>query len=256
MRCLWLVPGLILLATPAGAESGDAASPSPAALQRQGSPDFLFGRPRGSVGIRGSWTIPRAESDWYTLVTRELTVDRSDFHTAGLAADVGVGITPRLDGVFTVEYGGRTKPSEYRNYAENGLPILQSTRLRQAALSGGVRFALTPPGRDISSLAWIPSRWVPYVGAGGGLLYYEIVQKGDFVDIQDLSIFTDVFESHGWAPMAYMNGGVGIQIVRRLYLTVDARYQWAEADLNGTWINFEPLDLTGVRLSTGINVLF
>jgi hypothetical protein len=119
-----------------------------------------------------------------------------------------------------------------------------------------VRFALASRGREVGSFAWIPHRWVPYVGGGAGVLYYQVRQSGDWVDIQDLSIFPDVFESNGWTPVAYLNGGLDLQLVRRLYLTFDARYQWAESELDGVWQGFEPLDLTSVRLSTGINIVF
>lgn len=259
MRPLLLVALMLLgLAgsfTTAAAEEPEP-SPAAAALQRQPAPDFLFGAPRGSVGLRGSWTLLRAESDWYDFVSRELTLDRDDFRTAGIAADVGVTVAPRLDAVVTVEYGSRTTPSEARNWLENGLPILQTTEMRQTVLSGGVRVPLSPPGRDVSSLAWVPNRWVPYIGGGAGALYYKVRQYGDFVEPNG-AIFTDAFESAGWTPMAYLNGGLGIQLVRRLYLSVDARYQWADARLGtSSFVGFEPLDLSGVRLSTGINVLF
>jgi hypothetical protein len=43
---------------------------------------------------------------------------------------------------------------------------------------------------------------------------------------------------------------------RRLYLTLDARYLWADAGLGNDWIDFDPIDLTAARLSAGINVVF
>jgi hypothetical protein len=243
--------------SPAYAGEGEGDASAAPALQRQAAPDFLFGRPRASLGIRGSWTVARAGSDWYDFVSDTLTVERSDFRAAGVAGDVGVALTPRLDLVFGADYAGRTTPSEYRNFVDNDrLPILQATELRQASITGGVRFALASRGREVGSFAWIPHRWVPYVGGGAGVLYYQVRQSGDWVDIQDLSIFPDVFESNGWTPVAYLNGGLDLQLVRRLYLTFDARYQWAESELDGVWQGFEPLDLASVRLSTGINIVF
>ena len=258
MRCIPLVVMVALMAVPASAEPEDAAEANAApALQQQRGRDFLFGPPRASVGIRGSWVFARAGSDWYDFVRDQLTLDRGDFKTAGIAGDVGVTITPKLEAVFGADYSSGESLSEFRAFDENGLPIEQTTDLRQAAFTGGVRYALLGRGRTVSSLAWIPQRWVPYVGGGAGILYYRLRQYGDFVDIDDLSIFTDLFESGGWTPMGYVNGGTDIQLFRKLYLTIDARYQWAATDLDRpSWQGFEPLDLAGLRVSTGINVIF
>jgi hypothetical protein len=115
---------------------------------------------------------------------------------------------------------------------------------------------LTERGREVGQLAWVPRTLVPYVGAGGGFYWYQLHQSGDFVDFVDLSIFTDVFESNGWSPSAHVFGGADIKIHRRVYLTVEARYLWAAGDLGSEWIDFDPLDLAGRRLSTGVTFPF
>ena len=158
---------------------------------------------------------------------------------------------------ITADWSSRSVVSEYRDYVDNNrLPINQTTRLRQAGLTSGVRFALTERGREVGTLAWIPHRFVPYVGGGGGVLWYETLQFGDFVDIVDLSVFPDYFESTGWTPLGYVNGGVDIHLFRPVYVAFDARYQWASGELNEPFVGFEPLDLGGVRLSTGFTFVF
>jgi hypothetical protein len=254
MRCICLV---VLLAVGGAPAYAGEDSPEEAAAQVRQSPDFSFAAPGVSISIRGSWFVPRAGSDWYNFVTDQLTIDRADFRAAGIAGDVGLFATPRLDVVFSADYGSKTVGSEYRDFVDNNrLPINQTTRLRQVALTGGVKFALTNRGREVGSLAWVPYRFVPYVGGGGGVLWYEMLQFGDFVDFQDFSVFPDVFQAEGWAPTGYANGGVDVHVYRVLYLTVDARYQWASAELSGNWVGFEPLDLGGLRLSTGLSFVF
>ena len=54
-------------------------------------PDFLFDRPRGSVGVRGGWLFERAGSDLFTFVQEQLTVEPNAFNAPTLAVDVGVG---------------------------------------------------------------------------------------------------------------------------------------------------------------------
>ena len=54
------------------------------------APDFLFGAPRGWLGIRGNWLFPRAGGDLFAFVTDQLTLNRSDFHSRGMTAEGGV----------------------------------------------------------------------------------------------------------------------------------------------------------------------
>jgi opacity protein-like surface antigen len=257
MRSTCLIALAVVLSMPPTAAAEDPPVPAAQVVQRNPPPDFLFNRPHTSIGVRGSYTFARAGSDWYDFVTDQLTLDKHDFSSGGIVADVGINITRRLEVVFGADYASTTSGSEFRDFVDNlRLPINQTTNLRQSTLTGGVRFALTERGRELSSLAWVPRRFVPYVGAGGGALWYRVQQTGDFVDFQDFSIFTDQLESSGWAPAAYVSGGGDVQLHRHLFITVDARYLWATKELERPWTGFDDLDLAGLRLSTGLNVIF
>ena len=147
------------------------SEPGLAGAQPQGDPDFLFERPSGSVGVRGGWLFEREGSDLFTFVQEQLTVEPNDFDAPTLAFDVGIAVAPRTEAVFGVEFGGGTVRSEYRDLVDNDrLPITQATRLRQANLSASLKLALTPRGREIGNLAWVPSAATPYIGAGAGAL--------------------------------------------------------------------------------------
>ena len=220
-------------------------------------PDFLFGQPRGSLGLHGSWVFARSGSDLFDFVTRQLTLDKSDFSGPGIGADTTVNFLPRLAAQFGFEWSRKTTGSEYRAFTDNNsLPINQDTTLKVVHLTAGVRYALANPGIDVSRFAWVPRRVVPYVGAGGGAVYYDFLQRGDFVDFQDLSVFPDVFQSKGWAPSAHAFGGVDIKLYRALFATMEGRYWYAHAKLGSDFVGFDPIDLSGFRISAGINVLY
>jgi hypothetical protein len=221
------------------------------------SADFLFGRPNVSVGIRGSWVFASAGSDLFDFVTRHLTLEKEHFNRPAFAADVAFALTRRLQVEAAVELTRMEHGSEYRDFVDNNLlPIEQTTSLNTTHVMGGVRYALTPRGREVSRLVWVPSRVVPYVGAGAGVVYYEFRQYGDFVDFVDNSVFYESFRSQGWAPTAHAFGGVDVQLYRGLYLTMQGRYTKAKGELGSDFIDFDPLDLSGFRMSAGINVLF
>jgi hypothetical protein len=246
---------VLLLLGAASATSAQGASP-PVSL---GPADFLLGRPDGSIAVRGSWLIARAGSDLYRFVERELTVDKGDFNRALFASDFGITLTPRADAVIGLEVSRASIGSEYRNFVDNDrLPIEQTTTLKELNLTGSIRFALAPRGREISRLAWIPARVVPYAGAGGGMLWYQFTQAGDFIDALDprLAVFPDRFESEGFTPSAHVFGGVDVKLTGRWFLTMDGRFVWAQADLGPDFVQFDPIDLAGFRFGAGVNILF
>ena len=76
------------------------------------------------------------------------------------------------------------------------------------------------------------------------------------VNTANLEIFTDTLRSQGWTPSAHVFGGGDIRVYRRLYFTLEGRYTWAAADLDRTFIDFDPIDLAGFRLGAGINFVF
>jgi hypothetical protein len=249
---------LVLTAVQPTAADGDQ-QPNQQSTSRQPdrNADFLFGRPKGSIGIRGSWTFASAGSDLFDFVTRHLTLEKEHFNAPSFGGDVAFAVTPRLDIEGSVEVTRLSRGSEYREFVDNDLqPIEQTTSLNTTHIAGSVRYALTPRGHDVSRLAWVPRRVVPFVGAGAGAMFYQFRQSGDFVDFADFSVFFDSFRSSGWAPTAHVLGGVDLQIYRGLYATVQGRYTKAAGKLSSDFIDFDPIDLSGFRLSGGISMLF
>lgn len=252
---------LVLLATPAFAaddpQQPGASQPSPPSMTAPSSPDFLIGRPRAVVGVRGGWMMASAGSDLFDFVTEQLTLEKSNFNTGSFAAELGLNVTPRLDLVFGVDTNRSRTPSEYRDFIDNrGAPIEQVTALSQTNLTASIKFAVLPKGRQISRLAWIPRTVVPYVGAGAGMGKYAFTQNGDFVDYADFGVFADSFRSEGWTPVAHIFGGTDIQVFRRMLLSLEARYNWANAELDRDFVGFAPLDLGGLKFGAGVHFVF
>ncbi len=250
--CVGVCLGCLTVARPAAAQDTEPPRRHPGATA-----DFMFGDPRGSLSLRGSWVFARAGSDLFDFVTEQLTIDSGDFNAPAIGGEVGVALTSRLEVLGGVEMSVSETPSEYRRFTDNtAQPIAQDTRLKTVSVTGSLKFALTPRGRRISRLAWIPNGLTPYVGAGGGAVYYDFTQRGDFVDFVDLSVFTDVFQSKGWAPGAHAFGGLDVRVYRRLFVQFEGRYSWAKGTLDRDFIDFDPIDLAGFRTTAGVSVVF
>jgi len=248
--------GMLAAAHPAVAHA-QVSPGAPILSQDLPEADFLFGPPRGAIGLRGSLFLPSESSDLFDFVRRQLTIDKGDFRGAAFAADVAITLSPRLDVVGGVELARKAVVSEYRDFVDDELlPIQQQSLLRQNAITGSLKFLLLPRGRRVGRFVWIPARVQPFVGTGGGVVFWKFEQSGDFVDFQDFGVFTDTFSADGVSPSAHVLGGVDIQVYKRLMFTLEGRYLWAHGTLGGDFIDFEPLDLSGFRVSAGINFVF
>jgi hypothetical protein len=249
-----------------GPESGAlAASSAPAAAPTveaapPGSPDFLFRRPPFSVGVKGGLFQWRARGQLYDFTVDQFTADRSDFRGGDLGLEIGIWPTDRWGITLGVEGTSTTLNTEDRLWEEaDGTPIFQSTRVRQGpSVTVGARGFLLPRGESLSRFAWVPNRVAPFVSAGAGYTGYAFEQEGDFVEETDEGalIFAERFESQGSAPILWLGGGTEVSLSPRLALTLEGRYQWGEDDLGGDFRRFEPIDLSGLRLSAGLAVRF
>jgi hypothetical protein len=256
----WLSSLPLAVALTAGLSHPAAAQntqPQPRFSQDLPEDDFLFRRPKGLVRIAGGLLAPAENSDLFTFIQDQLTIDQGDFKSAFFAFDLGFSVSSRLDVVGGFDFARKTVSSEYRDYVDNNLlPIQQDTSLRQSTFTGSLRYALLPRGRAVGGYAWIPTRVQPYVGGGGGFVFWEFKQAGDFVDFQDFDVFTDTFVSSGASLSGHVLGGVDIQLYKRLFLNAEGRYMWANGELDNDFVGFEPLDLSGFKIGGGITVVF
>ncbi len=224
--------------------------------------DFQFDAPRMSLGFRGGWAFNRSKGEIYDFLTDQLTLSNSDFDAPAFTVDFSWRLTSWLDVVFGVEYTGRKQKSEDRHFTEeNGSPITQKTRLTQVPLTLSLKIYPIGRGKQVGQYAWIRKTVVPYIGGGIGGTWYELKQKGDFVDLNPAPgtcpvaqcIFSDVFTSDGWAFSQHAFGGVDIKLTRSLGLILEGRYYWADADLQGDYVGFNRIDLDGARVMIGFN---
>jgi opacity protein-like surface antigen len=228
-----------------------------------GGKGFLFQEPRWTLAIRGGFDRANANSDVFEFVTDELTLERKDFSGYNVGADLAFSVVPRIDVVVGATRSASTADSESRKYiGTDDLPILQTTTFVRMAFTGGVKAYLLPRGQTVGSLAWIPSRFSPYVGAGGGVMRYKFEQEGEFVDANspNLDIFRDKLTSDDWTPTAHGLAGLDFSLTPHLGVTTEARYSWARGEmgngLDADFLNFGRIDLSGWSATMGLHVRF
>lgn len=230
------------------------AASSTLSAQRSGR-GFLFVEPKGSVAVRGGYARATANSDLFSFTATQLTLDRRDFSSPVVDIDVAVRLAARTDMVFAASYAGMNKGSEFRDFVDQSdNPILQTTTFQRVPLTVGVREYLTSPGRAIGSFAWIPARFAPYVGVGGGMMWYSFRQSGDFVDFNTNDIFNATLESSGWTPTATATAGAVYTVSPRLALSAQGNYLWARGKPSSDFSGFNRIDLSGLSATAGLLV--
>jgi len=228
----------------------------PADAQRTGN-GFLFQEPVGSLGVRGGFAQARGNSDIFSFITDELTLGRGAFASASFSADLAFRIGPRADLVFGVSYFGSNARSEFRRFVDNNdLPIEQTTGLARVPLTANAKVYLTSRGRSIGRFAWVPARFAPFVGVGGGAMWYRLRQRGDFINMETLDVFSDTFQSSGFTPVVDGFAGLDISLSPRYGLTGEGRYLWATAAMGRDFSGFDRIDLSGYNASFGLYVRF
>jgi hypothetical protein len=229
-----------------------------APLHAQSSGDgFMFHAPEGRLTLRAGYDHANANSDIFAQSTNFLTLRKGDFSGVTLGGEVAVSLGSRFDISADLSYSHKSKGSEYRNFIDNNnMPIEQNTSFDRVPLTANARFYLTEPGRSIGKLAWIPSKVVPWVGAGAGYMYYRFRQTGDFVDYRNNNVFTagdDQFDSHGWTGTYQAMGGADVTLSPHVALRLDSRYVWAKAPLSRSFSSdFDRIDLSGVQGTLGL----
>lgn len=217
---------------------------------------FMFRPPVATVEVRLGRAMYTADSDVYRLITDELTLEKSDFAAFSAGADLALNAASHVDVVIGLGYTHSRSPSEFRDFVDqDDLPIEQVTEVTHVPLTAGLRVYPLSRGTAIGQHAWIPARFTPFVGAGGGVNFYTFRQVGDFVDQSDFSIFNDELKSSSTALALYGEAGGEYWLSKRFGLSAVARYTFGEATMDDDFQG-SALDLRGLQGSAGLAIRF
>jgi len=215
---------------------------------------YLFHQPRATFTLRGGYSQPAATGDVFEHAFRNLTLDRNDFGAFNVSGEIGVRLVSRLSLQVGAGYSQRNVDSEMRYWIDNNdQPIEQTTTVVRAPFTAGLRFDVLSAGRSVGKLAYIPSRVIPYVSGGVGLMHYKFRQAGSFKDDNSLDVFDTTLETVGGSALTYGALGADISLMPTLALTTEARYESSHSRPRGySFGGFNRVDLSGLTATIGL----
>ena len=229
----------------------------PAPTSAQGSGEgFLFKQPGLQLGFHGGYAWAGGGGAVLGRALDDFTLRRRDFDAASGGPELAFRTSERLDIALDVRFSRSVAGSESRPYVDlDNLPIQQTTTFVRIPVTVSAKYYLRDRGRAVSQFAWIPEKWTPFVGMGGGVRWYRFEQEGDFVEEPSLNILNLTFQSSGFSLTAHAFAGVDVSISPRFLWTLQGRYSVGGAE-TGPAFNFNNLDLSGFEATIGLAVRF
>jgi hypothetical protein len=228
-----------------------AITPLPA--QPRGGDGYLFERPRLSLALRVGAARPNAAGDLFDFISRQLTVDRGDYLAPAFSTEMGWRVSDHAELMLGLASSHRRIGSEYRAFVDNeDQPIEQRTAFSRTPLTVGLKWHLTPVGRSVSRLVWIPTRVVPFVAIGSGVTHYRLAQRGDFIDFRTSDVFSSTLAASGWSPSAYGAAGIVWNVAPSVGLTTELRYDAAHGSPGRDFDGFDRINLSGAGVTAGL----
>lgn len=248
-RSVWLAAAALLAA--------------PAAASAQGGPGFLFKQPKIALGVRVGYAVPRTGGELFDYALDEYiplgadTLSSLSFNSPYLGAELAIRPWNHWDLAVGFGWTRSRSRSEYRRWIDtDGNPIEQETTFQVVSGTVGAKYYPQDRGRQIGSLAWVPARLNPFLGAGIGVSTYTFRQVGDFRDAVTNDIFRDRLESGADALSVYGSAGVDFTLTKNAFVTAEARYSFSNADVTGPYQGFDDIDLAGLQLMVGLGLQF
>lgn len=198
----------------------------------------------GSLRFRLGLFEPSGDSEYWDDTFDVFTGSPGDLQDLSFGIDY-IWRTSRHGGLMfgTGWYSGSSTQA-YRDYVDSdGFDIRHATSLDTWDLSA------TYVWRFGSQRAPV----VPYAAIGGGFLYWQLEEVGDFIDFSDprQGIYFATYRDSGWTWEALGVAGVEVPLGFRWSFLAEGRYRYSEDELGGDFGGFGTIDLSGWELSAG-----
>jgi hypothetical protein len=198
----------------------------------------------GSARVRFGLFDPEADSKYWDDKFLDFTGQASDFKDPSFGLDYiwQTGSSSAVMFGFGWWEGGSTQA--YRDWVDGqGHDIAHTTTVSVWELTASWMLQFGRRGM----------RPTPYVGVGGGFLWYTLEEAGAFIDFSELDypIVNALYSASGTTFVYFALAGIDVPITHSFSFVAEGRWKEAADDLEGDFAGFGELDLSGVEISGG-----
>jgi hypothetical protein len=187
---------------------------------------------------------PDAESEYWDDTFFDFTGSPESFEDVVVGIDYIHPLGPRL-GLIVSGNGYSTRVDQaYRDFEDAaGFDIRHDTSLDIASATVGLLYRFTGSRAVVQ----------PYVGAGGGFYDWSLEEQGDFINFNNLSIFSDHFVTDGTAFGTFFLLGLNVPITDSFAIFAEGRWDSADDELEDDFDDLGSIDLAGRQLAAGLS---
>jgi len=204
-------------------------------------------------GDFGSWRFymgifePEANSQFWDDYFIDFTGSPSDFQDLVFGTDYLWRTSGNGGLLFGASYYEGKSTLAYQDWVDaDGQDISHTSSLRLSDLTAAyvLRFGA-------SSLR-------PYLGGGGGLLWWQFREEGYFIDFTDdeLPIFFGNYRADGLTWELFALVGLDFRLSHNWSFFFEGRYRWSEDEMGGDFSGFGTIDLSGGQMVGGFSYNF
>jgi hypothetical protein len=199
-----------------------------------------FGAVRGYLGVFS----PQGDSEYWNDTFDVFTGSPSSFEDVVFGVDY-LWRTSRRSGLLfgTSFYSGATTQA-YLDWVDgDGNDISHTTTLQLTDLTAAYIWRFGAHGAR------------PYIGGGGGLLWWGLREEGYFIDFADpdLPVVFASYDAGGTTWELFALAGLDVPLGYRWSFFIEGRYRWSEAELDDDFSGFGTIDLSGLQLVGGLS---
>jgi opacity protein-like surface antigen len=221
--------GLVVAAAPASAQGGNYRQATDSGPE---------------LRVRVGNFAPDGESEYWDETFFDFTGSPDTFEDVVLGLDFILPLGPRLGLIFSGNGYSTTAGQAYRDFEDaSGSDIRHDTTLEVASGTVGLVYRFAGDRAVVQ----------PYVGAGGGFYNWSLEESGDFIDFDDLSIFSDTFFTDGTAFGTYALLGLNVPVSDNIAVFAEGRWDSADDELDGDFDGLGSIDLAGRQLAAGLS---
>jgi len=190
-----------------------------------------------------------AGGDYFNDKALDFAFDASDFEDNSFGVSYVRYMSDHLGVQIGVTgYEGTAQPFYLDFVEDDGSNIVHTNDVETTAVTAGLLYHLFDRDGAV----------IPYIGVGGGLYSYDLIENGDFIDFgtDPASIFTDRFAASGETFGFYFQAGIEVPLGSNWSIFGEAKWHRAEDDLEDDFDGFGELDLSSQEISGGFSWSF